>query len=58
MKLLNPCNDWAFKRIFGSPESRDVLLCFLNDLLHAGRRCIGVQNIRGRPSLSSLTTET
>lgn len=40
MKFLNPCNDWAFKRIFGSAESRAVLLCFLNDLLHGGRPVI------------------
>ena len=33
MKFLNPCLDWAFKRIFGSVESRRVLLAFLNDLL-------------------------
>ncbi|SFF48112.1 conserved hypothetical protein (putative transposase or invertase) [Paenibacillus algorifonticola] len=30
MKLLNPRNDFLFKRIFGSEENRDVLLAFLN----------------------------
>lgn len=30
MNLLNPRNDFLFKRIFGSEENRDVLLTFLN----------------------------
>jgi predicted transposase/invertase (TIGR01784 family) len=30
MKLLNPRNDFLFKRIFGSEENHDVLLAFLN----------------------------
>lgn len=29
-ELLNPRNDFLFKRIFGSEENRDVLLAFLN----------------------------
>ncbi|MBE2286217.1 MAG: Rpn family recombination-promoting nuclease/putative transposase [Prosthecobacter sp.] len=37
MKFIDPCNDWAFKRIFGSRESEPVLIGFLNDLLHGGR---------------------
>jgi predicted transposase/invertase (TIGR01784 family) len=37
VKFLDPCNDWAFKRIFGSKESGPVLVGFLNDLLHQGR---------------------
>jgi PD-(D/E)XK nuclease family transposase len=36
MRFLNPCNDWAFKRIFGSRESGAVLIGFLNDLLYNG----------------------
>jgi predicted transposase/invertase (TIGR01784 family) len=40
MTFLDPCNDWAFKRIFGSKNSGPVLLGFLNDLLHQGRRVI------------------
>jgi predicted transposase/invertase (TIGR01784 family) len=40
MKFIDPCNDWAFKRIFGSKESEPVLLAFLNDLLHGGRPII------------------
>lgn len=29
-ELLNPQNDFIFKRIFGSEENKDVLLAFLN----------------------------
>lgn len=28
--LLDPKNDFVFKRIFGSEENKDVLLAFLN----------------------------
>lgn len=40
MKFIDPCNDWAFKRIFGSRESEAVLIGFLNDLLHNGQPVI------------------
>lgn len=30
LELLDPRNDFLFKRIFGSEENRDVLLAFLN----------------------------
>lgn len=33
MQFLNPTTDFAFKKIFGSPESDDVLLSFLNAVL-------------------------
>lgn len=33
MNFLNPKTDFAFKKIFGSEESRDILLSFLNALL-------------------------
>jgi hypothetical protein len=29
-ELLDPRNDFLFKRIFGSEENQDVLLAFLN----------------------------
>ncbi|MCB1212879.1 MAG: Rpn family recombination-promoting nuclease/putative transposase [Chlamydiia bacterium] len=32
-KFLNPRNDLAFKRIFGSEKNRDILIHFLNDIL-------------------------
>jgi len=33
MKFLNPKTDFAFKKIFGSENSADILLSFLNALL-------------------------
>lgn len=33
MQFLNPKTDFAFKRIFGSDQSHDILLSFLNALL-------------------------
>lgn len=33
MRFLNPKTDFAFKRIFGSAESGDILISFLNALL-------------------------
>jgi predicted transposase/invertase (TIGR01784 family) len=33
MRFLNPKTDFAFKRIFGSTESTDILLSFLNAIL-------------------------
>ncbi|MGH8553846.1 MAG: Rpn family recombination-promoting nuclease/putative transposase, partial [Methylococcales bacterium] len=33
MRFLNPKTDFAFKKIFGSEESRDILLSFLNAML-------------------------
>lgn len=52
--LLDPKNDFVFKRIFGSEENKDILLAFLNrtflyrqglaqrqaiDLRHSGANC-------------------
>ncbi len=33
MKFLNPCNDVAFKKIFGSEEHKSVTISFLNSIL-------------------------
>ena len=32
-KFLNPRNDLAFKKIFGSEKNKDILIHFLNDIL-------------------------
>lgn len=32
-KYLNPKNDFAFKRIFGTPRNQDILIHFINDML-------------------------
>lgn len=31
-KYINPFTDWGFKRLFGQEFSKDLLICFLNDL--------------------------
>jgi len=33
MKFIDPKTDFAFKRIFGSEESNEILISFLNALL-------------------------
>ena len=37
MQFLNPRTDFAFKKIFGSAESKDILLSFLNAILNQQR---------------------
>jgi predicted transposase/invertase (TIGR01784 family) len=37
MQFINPRTDFAFKRIFGSNKSKDVLISFLNALVYNGR---------------------
>lgn len=36
-ELLDPRNDFVFKRIFGSEENKDVLLAFLNRIFEESR---------------------
>ena len=38
--FINPRTDFAFKKIFGSPQSKDILTSFLNALLYEGRPLI------------------
>lgn len=41
MRFLNPCNDVAFKKIFGSEEHKSVTISFLNSILeYTGDRTI------------------
>lgn len=40
MKFINPKIDFAFKRIFGSEQSHDILISFLNALLYEGKDII------------------
>ena len=37
MRFISPKTDFAFKKIFGSDQSRPVLISFLNGLLYEGR---------------------
>ncbi len=38
--LINPKTDFAFKKIFGSEQSKDILISFLNALLYEARPVI------------------
>ncbi len=40
MQFINPKTDYAFKRIFGSSESHDILLSFLNAILYQEQEII------------------
>ena len=40
MKFINPKTDYAFKKIFGSAQSKDILISFLNALVYEGNSLI------------------
>jgi predicted transposase/invertase (TIGR01784 family) len=40
MTYINPKTDYAFKKIFGSSESKDILISFLNALVYEGNPTI------------------
>lgn len=40
MIFINPRTDFAFKKIFGSEQSHDILISFLNGILYAGEPTI------------------
>lgn len=40
MSFINPKTDFAFKKIFGSADSKDILISFLNALLYEARPVI------------------
>jgi predicted transposase/invertase (TIGR01784 family) len=40
MIFINPKTDYAFKKIFGSSESKDILMSFLNALIYKGNSTI------------------
>ena len=40
MIFINPKTDYAFKKIFGSDESKDILISFLNALIYEGNSTI------------------
>ena len=40
MNFINPKTDFAFKKIFGSIDSKDILISFLNALLYDGQAII------------------
>jgi predicted transposase/invertase (TIGR01784 family) len=40
MRFINPKTDYAFKKIFGSEQSHDILISFLNAILYNGKTTI------------------
>ena len=40
MKFINPKVDYAFKKIFGSQQSKDILISFLNAIIYNGEKTI------------------
>ena len=40
MGFISPKTDFAFKKIFGSTESKDILISFLNALIYSGKSII------------------
>ncbi|MBT9317483.1 Rpn family recombination-promoting nuclease/putative transposase [Leptothoe spongobia] len=40
MKFIDPKTDFAFKKIFGSEQSHDILISFLNGILYDGESAI------------------
>jgi predicted transposase/invertase (TIGR01784 family) len=40
MRFINPKTDFAFKKIFGSEQSHDILISFLNAILYDGNSVI------------------
>ncbi len=40
MMFINPKTDFAFKKIFGSEQSKDILISFLNGILYQGHPTI------------------
>jgi predicted transposase/invertase (TIGR01784 family) len=40
MRFINPKTDFAFKRIFGGPDSKDILISFLNAMIYNGESII------------------
>jgi predicted transposase/invertase (TIGR01784 family) len=40
MKFISPKVDYAFKKIFGSEQSKDILISFLNAIIYGGNKII------------------
>ena len=40
MRFINPKVDYAFKKIFGSEQSKEILISFLNAIIYDGETVI------------------
>lgn len=56
MNFINPKTDFAFKKIFGSIDSKDILISFLNALLYEGQSIIEDLEIIDPYSAPSIPT--
>jgi predicted transposase/invertase (TIGR01784 family) len=55
MRFISPKTDFAFKKIFGSTDSKDILISFLNAILYRGEPTIKDLEILNPYSASRLT---
>ncbi|GGA16374.1 hypothetical protein CYANOKiyG1_30530 [Okeania sp. KiyG1] len=40
MKFISPKVDYIFKKIFGSEQSKDILISFINAIIYRGKKVI------------------
>ncbi len=55
MKFISPKTDFAFKKIFGSTDSKDILISFLNAILYGGKPTVKDLEIIDPYSASRVT---
>lgn len=55
MIFINPKTDYAFKKIFGSDQSKDILISFLNATIYDGNSIIEDLEIINSNLLETLT---
>ncbi|HAA26549.1 MAG TPA: transposase [Cyanobacteria bacterium UBA8553] len=55
MRFISPKTDFAFKKIFGSTDSKDILISFLNAILYGGQSTIKDLEIIDPYSASRVT---
>ncbi|MEG4235061.1 Rpn family recombination-promoting nuclease/putative transposase [Microcoleus sp. Pol11C3] len=58
MRFINPKIDFAFKKIFGSSDSKDILINFLNAILYDAQPVIqDLEIINSQPEPQTLATQ-
>ncbi|MEG4214123.1 Rpn family recombination-promoting nuclease/putative transposase [Microcoleus sp. Pol14C6] len=58
MRFINPKIDFAFKKIFGSSDSKDILINFLNAILYEAQPVIeDLEIINSQPEPQTLATQ-
>ncbi|HEY9651608.1 MAG TPA: Rpn family recombination-promoting nuclease/putative transposase, partial [Coleofasciculaceae cyanobacterium] len=55
MRFISPKTDFAFKKIFGSTDSKDILISFLNAIIYRGQPTIEDLEIINPYSASRVT---